>query len=199
MLFQGQEFAASSPFLYFADHKPEMAELVKDGRRRFLAQFRSLALPEMWSCFADPADPDTFRRSKLDHSERARHREIWTLHRDLLRLRREEPALSAQKPRGVDGAVLSSEALVLRFFGEKRPDDRLLVVNFGVDLHLQPAPEPLLAPPLKMEWDVLWSSEAREYGGIGVPQLDTVNNWMIPGQAAVLLKPAARVRTPYQG
>ncbi len=199
MLFQGQEFAASSPFLYFADHKPEMAALVKDGRRRFLAQFRSLAMPEMRNSFADPADPETFRRSKLDHSERERHREIWTLHRDLLRLRRQEPALAAQKLRGLDGAVLSSEALVLRFFGEKRPDDRLLVVNFGVDLQLNPAPEPLLAPPLKMEWDVLWSSEAREYGGIGVPQVDTVNNWMIPGQAAVLLKPAARVRTPYQG
>jgi maltooligosyltrehalose trehalohydrolase len=199
MLFQGQEFAASSPFLYFADHKPEIAELVKAGRRKFLGQFRSLAMPEMWRCFADPSDPETFRRSKLDHSERGRHRDIWRLHLDLLKLRREEPALAAQKPGGVDGAVLSGDALLLRFFGEQRTEDRLLLVNFGVDLHLDPAPEPLLAPPENMEWDVLWSSEAPQYGGSGVPPVDTVQNWMIPGHAAVLLKPAARVRTPFQG
>ena len=41
MLFQGQEFGARSPFLYFADHKPELAKLVRDGRLEFLAQFPS--------------------------------------------------------------------------------------------------------------------------------------------------------------
>src|SRR5207237_9192328 len=45
MLFQGQEFASSSPFFYFADHHPELAKLVCAGRRKFLAQFRRLALP----------------------------------------------------------------------------------------------------------------------------------------------------------
>ena len=43
-LVQGQEFAASSPFLFFADHKPELAKLVKKGRREFLAQWRGLAV-----------------------------------------------------------------------------------------------------------------------------------------------------------
>src|SRR5207249_1560003 len=45
MLFQGQEFAASAPFFYFADHKSELAELVRDGRADFLTQFPSLAEP----------------------------------------------------------------------------------------------------------------------------------------------------------
>src|SRR5690606_38790927 len=40
MLFQGQEYAASSPFFYFADHNPELARLVAKGRAEFLAQFR---------------------------------------------------------------------------------------------------------------------------------------------------------------
>src|SRR6185312_3631444 len=38
LLFQGQEFAASSPFLFFADHKPELAAMVREGRARFVTQ-----------------------------------------------------------------------------------------------------------------------------------------------------------------
>ena len=193
MLFQGEEFASSSPFLYFADHKPELASLVMEGRRKFLGQFRSLAVTDMWGCFADPHDPDTFERSKLDQSERERHSETTALYRDLLRLRREDPVFRQQRPGGVDGAVLSPDAFVLRYFGEE--DDRLLIVNFGLDLHLDPAPEPLLAPPPDAEWDIIFSTEARPYGGCGAPPADTVENWYIPGHAALALKPAERLRT----
>jgi maltooligosyltrehalose trehalohydrolase len=188
MLFQGQEFGASSPFLYFADQTPALAEQVRQGRVDFLAQFPSLATPEMRERFADPSALATFELCKLDHSERETHRAIYELHRDLLTLRREDPVLRAQKRRGVDGAVLSQEAFVLRFFGENG-DDRLLLVNLGLDLHVDPAPEPLLAPPADSEWTTLWSSEHPRYGGTGTPPLDTEDNWRIPGHAAVLLKP----------
>jgi maltooligosyltrehalose trehalohydrolase len=187
MLFQGQEFAASSPFLYFADQKAALSDMIGQGRIEFLAQFRSLATPEMAERFSDPASLATFERCKLDHSERETHREAYELHRDLLKLRR-DPVLHAQKRRGVDGAVLAPEAFLLRFFGENG-DDRLLLVNLGRDLHLDPAPEPLLAPPADSEWTTLWSSEHPRYGGTGTPQLDTEENWRIPGYAAVLLKP----------
>ena len=113
--------------------------------------------------------------------------------RDLLRLRREDPVFRQQKPGALDGAVLSPDAFLLRFFGEE--DDRLLVVNFGLDLHLDPAPEPLLAPPEGKEWIVLWSTEARCYGDCGVPQADTVENWYFPGHATLVLKPAPLRRT----
>jgi maltooligosyltrehalose trehalohydrolase len=189
LLFQGQEFGASSPFLFFADHGPELAKQIRQGRAEFLAQFPSLATSEMQDRFADPADPATFERCKLDHSERQTHREIYDLHCDLLKLRGEEPVFRAQKLRGIDGAVLSSGAFLLRFFGEAG-DDRLLMVNLGIDLHLDPAPEPLLAPPAAREWTILWSSEDPRYGGIGTPPLDSEDNWRIPGHAAVLLKPA---------
>ncbi len=43
MLFQGQEFAASSPFLYFADHNENLAPLIRRGRAEFLSQFSSIA------------------------------------------------------------------------------------------------------------------------------------------------------------
>jgi maltooligosyltrehalose trehalohydrolase len=188
MLFQGQEFAASSPFLFFADHNEELAPLVRKGRAEFLAQFRSLATPEVQAILDNPSDKQTFERSKLDLSERESNSAIYEMHRDLLSLRREDAVFGAPAG-GVDGAVLSDEAFVLRFFGENN-DDRLLLVNLGLDLRLTPAPEPLLAPPETMEWRLIWSSEDPRYGGTGAPTLDTEENWLLPGHAAMALGPA---------
>src|SRR5206468_1005814 len=69
MLFQGQEFAASAPFLYFADHKPELAQSVAKGRHKFLAQFPSLGSEESGKNFDPPESPATFARCKLDWRE----------------------------------------------------------------------------------------------------------------------------------
>ena len=72
----------------------------------------------------------------------------YALHVDLLRLRKEDPVFREQGAGGVDGAVLGTEALVLRFFGAGLdPEDRLLCVNLGRDLDLAGVAEPLLAPP----------------------------------------------------
>jgi len=201
MLFQGQEFGASSPFLFFADHGSELNRQIRQGRAEFLAQFPSLATPEMRAHFADPGAPATFERCKLDHSERKSHRQIYDLHCDLLKLRREEPVFLAQKRRGLDGAVLSPSAFVLRFFGDRGGvpgDDLLLLVNLALDLDLVPAPEPLLAPPADFEWGVLWSSESPKYGGNGMapidsPRRDSGENWQIPGHSAVVLKPRSNL------
>jgi maltooligosyltrehalose trehalohydrolase len=190
MLFQGEEFGASSPFLFFADHKPELAEKVRKGRVEFLEQWRSLRLPDMKSCLVDPCAEETFRKSKLDFSEVEKHRTTYHLHTDLLRLRRDDPVISRQGADGLDGAVLSHSAFVVRFFSPGFQHDRLLVVNLGGDLKFDPSPEPLLAPPRGMCWQNLWSSEDPAYGGCGTAPLDTQENWIIPGQAAVLLQPA---------
>jgi maltooligosyltrehalose trehalohydrolase len=186
MLFQGQEFAASSPFLYFGDQKPEIARAMQRGRRHFLSQFASLKTHRMQQCIANPADPEAFRRSQLVPAERQRHGEATALHRDLLRLRRDDPVFAAQHRGSLDGAVLGPEALVLRYFGANG-NDRLLVVNLGPDLHLDPAPEPLLAPPAGACWGLLWSSEDPAYGGAGTAPLETEMGWRIPGHAAVAL------------
>ena len=189
MLFQGQEFGATTPFLFFADHNAELRPLVHEGRIQFLAQFRTLAQPEMRSCHPDPGDRATFERCKLDFSEREKHAEAYQLHKDLLRLRREDPVFHAQRRSGLDGAVIGPEAFVFRYFGEDA-GDRLLIVNFGRDLWLDPAPEPLLAPPENLLWELQWSSEAPEYGGCGTAPLDSSDNWRIAGHAAVVMRPA---------
>lgn len=191
MLFMGQEFASSAPFLYFADHEPELASKVLRGRAEFLAQFRSISTRETRDNLQDPADASTFERCKLDFKERETQREVYELHRDLLRLRREDATFSAQESRSIDGAVLGSEAFVLRLFGreDNEDDDRLLLVNLGSDLNLNPAPEPLLAPPAGKVWATLWSSEDYRYGGTGTPPVETKENWRLTGRTAVALKP----------
>ncbi|WP_425450056.1 malto-oligosyltrehalose trehalohydrolase [Virgifigura deserti] len=188
MLFQGQEFAASTPFTYFADHDPGLAAGVRKGRREFLAQFRSLKAPEIAGALPDPGDPAMFEQCKLNLSERESQGEIYALHRDLLALRRNDPVFSARIAGGIDGAVLGPEAFLLRYFFHDRDGDRLLIVNLGRDLHLDPAPEPLLVPPPGGTWTILWSSESPDYGGRGTAPLETEENWRIPGQAAVVLR-----------
>jgi maltooligosyltrehalose trehalohydrolase len=189
MLFQGQEFAASSPFYYFADNQGELAKLTAEGRAKFLSQFRTLAVPEVQAALPDPADPETIVRSKLDLMERERHDKMYALHCDLLHLRRADPVLRLQRRGELDGAVLSEGAFVLRYFSAEH-GDRLLVVNLGSDLHLDPAPEPLLAPPAGQLWEIKWSSEDLRYGGYGRTPCDTEENWRIAGRAAVFLIPS---------
>ncbi len=190
MLFQGQEFGSTRPFVYFADHDDELARAVAKGRREFLAQFPSLADPDVQQRIPDPAAPETFASCKLDWSERDRHGHIWELHRDLLRLRREDPAFAAQDSTRLLTAVLGAEAMLLRY--RCAAGDRLLLVNLGTDLHLDVAPEPLLAPPRGAAWRTLWSSEAPRYGGRGAVGVETDDGFHLPGHSAVVLAPAVR-------
>jgi len=195
MLFQGQEFAASSPFLFFADHPAKLAQAVRKGRAEFLSQFRSLATPEMQRLVPDPADRATFERCKLDFNEREAHCEVYALHCDLLRLRRTDPVFSQPRAGSFDGAILGSAAFLIRWFADQK-GDRLLVVNLGADLHLSIAPEPLLAPPEGQRWEILWSSENPKYGGAGTAALETEEGWRIPAHAAVVLFPEREKSNP---
>jgi maltooligosyltrehalose trehalohydrolase len=91
MLFQGEEWAASTPFLYFTDHQDAaLGQAVREGRRREFAAFgwKPEEIP-------DPQAPETFQRSKLNWPEltAARHADLLDWHRKLIHLRRTEPAL----------------------------------------------------------------------------------------------------------
>ncbi len=91
MLFQGEEWGASTPWQYFTDHQdPALGRAVREGRRREFAAFG-------WDPeeVPDPQDPATWRRSRLDWSERARspHQELLAWHRALVGLRRARPEL----------------------------------------------------------------------------------------------------------
>ena len=199
MLFQGQEIAASAPFLYFCRPQPELARQVRDGGRTSCGSSRasghSSTQPRMpREACPTPADPETFERCKIDWSERERNTGVYALHADLLRLRRDAPVLGSGRNGGIDGAVLGPEALALRFFGKEgggHRDDRLLLVNLGRDLDRQIVPEPLLAPPEGCAWETMFSSDDARYGGGGTGPIEAEEGWHVPGQAAVLLRPRA--------
>jgi maltooligosyltrehalose trehalohydrolase len=188
MLFQGQEFGASSPFVYFTDMSGDLREAIRVGRFKFLTQFPSMASEEIQKQLPDPSDPEMFARCKLDFSEREKNRQLYDLHCDLMKLRREDARFREQKIRGVDGAVLAPASFVLRYFDDGG-DDRLLLVNLGERLPLAPAPEPLLAPPFGYRWETLWTSDSPHYGGPGAVQVTSDEHWLLPAEAAVALYP----------
>jgi maltooligosyltrehalose trehalohydrolase len=194
MLFQGQEFAASAPFLYFAHHEPELADAVRRGRAEFLTQFPSARAFEESSGLDAPAARATFDKSKLDFADRERHAGMYALHRDLLRLRRDTAAFTAQRRGVLDGTVFNDRAFALRYV-IGGTDDRLVLVNLGIDFDRGSIAEPLIAPPHGCDWEVEWSSEDPKYGGFGTPNLWPEDGWSIPGECAIVLRPvAARAR-----
>ena len=190
MFFQGQERGSAQPFMFFADHRDDLGDAVRKGRAEFMSQFRSAASRDLVSDLPDPAG-DTYERCRRHDDGRP---ELYRLHRDLLALRRTDPVLRNAAEIPFDGAVLSDQAFALRWFADaadgELPPDRLVIVNFGLDLRLPGVPEPLLAPVAGGSWQLLWSSEDPAYGGQGTASLDTDEGWRIPGRATVVLAPA---------
>lgn len=189
MFFQGQEFAASTPFLYFASFDPELNAAIRRGRGEFLRQFPSVADFEQQALLADPSDPSTFVRSTLDHREQERHGEWLLMHRDLLRLRRETRQLRRQARGDMDGTAIGPDVVALRYLDPDPAAHRLLVVNLGIQYQRDSVADPLVAPPPEMKWAVQWSSEDPKYGGTGTPPLWTNGSWCVPGRIAMFFAP----------
>jgi maltooligosyltrehalose trehalohydrolase len=188
LLFQGQEFGASSPFLFFADvGDASVRNAIRKGRAELLAPFLSLDEEETLRHLPVPDDPEAFSRCKLDFSEREANRELYNLYIDLMKLRRDDSRLQMQESDGIDGAVLGPTSLVLRYFSQAN-DDRLLLVNLGQRQVLHPASEPLLAPPTGCTWETLWTSDSRRYGGAEALASTTPERWILPAESAVVLR-----------
>lgn len=189
LLFQGAEFGSSRPFRYFADLDGELADAVDKGRREFLGQFPSLATAEMQEAIARPSDRRTFEECKLDDGERTAENGSFLLHRDLLKLRREDPVLRDVGTEAV--RVFSSapdpELILIRYITET--EHRLLVVNLGDD-HPSAMNDPLFAPLPGSRWVQLWCSEHPQYGGAGAAAFAETGQWLISGHTATLLASA---------
>src|SRR5882762_11514701 len=188
LMFQGQEFGGSSPFRFFADiGDASVRDAIRRGRAEWLAPFLSLSEEETWQTLPAPDDPLVFAQCRLDFSEREKNRQLYDLHIDLLKLRREDSRFRQQSSGGIDGAVLGAASFVLRYFSRER-DDRLLLVNFGERQLLHPASEPLLAPPFRHRWEMLWTSESPRYGGAGTVVIATKLQWSLPAESTVAFR-----------
>ncbi|WNG33052.1 malto-oligosyltrehalose trehalohydrolase [Archangium violaceum] len=151
LLFMGQEWNASTPFLYFTDHNEELGRLVTEGRRKEFASFARFS----GDTVPDPQAVETFTRSKLDWSEAGRpeHAGVLALYRELLRLRATEPSLKEHRRGHFDARPTGTHSLVLERRG---PGGALhVIVNVkGTLQHRVPANAEL----------VLWSESPR-FGG----------------------------------
>ena len=124
MLFQGEEWAASTPFLYFADHNdPELARAVSAGRKKEFAAFG-------WdpASIPDPESPSTFDASKLhwDEAKIGSHAEMLAWYRMLIRFRRSTPSLNDGSA-GNTHVTFDEQAKWLRM----ERGDVAVICNFG--------------------------------------------------------------------
>lgn len=116
LLFMGQEWACSSPFLYFTDHRPELGRLVTQGRRQEFRHFSSFSDPQAQQRIPDPQALSTFIASKLNWAETQAepHASIRRLYQALLRLRKSEPALRARSRQDYQVDSLAADVILLR-------------------------------------------------------------------------------------
>ena len=130
LLFMGQEWAASAPFLFFSDHHAELGEAVSRGRREEFKHFEAFSRPETRDKIPDPQAEKSFQDSRLNWQERERepHKSVLALYTNLITLRRTDAVLS-------DGARGSLKADVtaglLRITRSLDGQERVLLANFG--------------------------------------------------------------------
>ena len=190
LLFMGQEFAASTPFLYFTDHHEELGRLVTEGRRQEFSGFRAFSDDEARESIPDPQAESTFTASKLDPQDRARGADILALYRELLALRMTDPVLSGRDRRRTFTTPLGMNALMLLRWNDS--EARLLIANFGAELSVTWAQLATLHPRLEAGGPVnrlLSTGEARFGGSGSEPDLQTgegETRLTIPARTGVL-------------
>jgi maltooligosyltrehalose trehalohydrolase len=169
LIWMGQEWAASAPFLYFTDHEPELGRLVTEGRRSEFAGFSAFGGAEV----PDPQANETFERSKLRWDERGQppHEQVLRLYRVLLDMRARLPALRRRDRASFTAFPLGERALGLRREGQSPADELLLVASLGGALRLRLGGRPELEPPAGYAWAPLLDTERPEYGGAGEARL----------------------------
>ena len=171
LLFMGEEFATTQPFLFFCDFGPELARAVTEGRRREFSRFARFSDPAARERIPDPNAEATFTTCVLDWSalDRAPHHAVLELHRALLSLRRQwiAPRLAGMGNGDPQVDILAARALSLRW---RLGDGSLLklVANLGEDLvQAEPASGDLIFATTNLDaamikagqlppWSVAW-------------------------------------------
>lgn len=170
LLFMGEEFGASTPFLFFCDFEPALAVKAREGRRSEFARFAEFSSPEAQARIPDPNREETFFRSKLDWAclQSAPHRGWLSFYRQLLALRRKEiaPRIKDVEPGKSKFEVIGSDAVRARWLLASGRA-LALIANFSTErLDIPEAPEGAL---LYTTADALGSRQ----GSLDIPPLTT--------------------------
>ena len=174
LLFMGEEYGETAPFLYFVEHgDPALIEAVREGRQREFVEIGQVAVP------SDPQAEETFARSRLDWARRdgPEGAQLLALYRDLLALRREEPALrpgdSDLHPHEGPGWLTVLRLLPLRHdVHDHMRSRRALLCAFNLSGRVQRVP---VLPEMLGQWRLRLSTDAVGYGGTG-QQTDLIHS-----------------------
>lgn len=188
LIFMGQEFAASTPFLFFTDHHDELAPLVTEGRRNEFSGFRAFAMEEAQRFIPDPQAETTFQASKLRLSEREYNVATYRLYKRLFELRHGDPVFQVQDRALSHAQPGGGKALLLHRWRDAA--HRVLIANFGAEL-LLPASEIELGCDVHLDrWSVLFTTAQRDsetnHASAFVHQHDADAALLIPARTAVL-------------
>jgi len=158
LIFMGEEYGETNPFLYFVSHNdPALVKAVRKGRRREFASF------EWQGEVPDPQAEETFHRSRPERKRAAEpgHRELLALYHDLIRLRHTEPAL---RPGASEYRVTSESdaGWVALCLSAEDAHALLAVFNFGDGVR-----EITLPNPSNETWHLRLTTDAPHYGGSG--------------------------------
>jgi len=180
LIFMGEEYGEKAPFLYFVSHSdPALIEAVRKGRAEEFRAFRWEGEP------LDPQSKDTFARCKLHWDERnqGEHGVLRALYKELLRLRREVPALASldmQNLRAIPNN--NGEVLFVR-----RPHERGEVI---FALHFGAESSRVSFPFARGAWNKLIDSAEERWSGLGSPAPATVDS---QGEVSLALSPKSFV------
>jgi maltooligosyltrehalose trehalohydrolase len=159
LILMGQEWGASTPFLFFTDHQPELGRKVTAGRRQEFGGFAAFREPEARAKIPDPQAEETFLRSKLNWSELRtdKHAAVLCLYRECLQLRRASPLLR-ERARG-NFEVLSPLGGVVRLIIGRSGGEQWLVLADLIGCHSLSSLE---GEPF---WQLIFSSNEERFGG----------------------------------
>lgn len=116
LLFMGQEWSASAPFQFFTDFNADLGRQVVEGRRREFSAFPEFAAPGATERIPNPQGQGTFAASTLDWEERGDpgHAHVLALHRALLQLRRDLPALQGSDATDARTDAIGEDTIVIQ-------------------------------------------------------------------------------------
>jgi maltooligosyltrehalose trehalohydrolase len=161
LLFMGQEWAATTPFLYFTDHPEELGRLVTEGRRNEFRHFAAFSDAVARGGIPDPQDEATFRASQLDWSDLSRepHASTLRLYRRLLALRRHEAAIRCEI---FTACALGENTLLLRQDAKEGPS-LIAIIQMNGSSEIRLANHASLEGLDLALWQLLFTTEDRPF------------------------------------
>jgi len=175
MIFMGQEWASSTPFLYFTDHHDELGKGVTEGRRKEFAEFSEFGDPAQRALIPDPQDISTFTRSKLNWTEldAPPHNPTLRLYRHFVHFRK--TSLIDRTRANWEVSQVSKYGVAIRYLRSER-ESILIVFQLVADAVTLNLDQKVLKAGEGRAWSILASTNEEKYGGKGAAHFERADN-----------------------